>query len=125
MPLIRLSVPAAMPMSKARALADSVHQSLVETCAVPPDDCFQLIAHFAPEAMVLHPTFPDVQRTPEASVIEILFIEGRSPAQKNALFQRITERAGEAGFVADDLLIGLSENSAADWCAGQGRAFAG
>lgn len=124
MPLTRISIPAAMPLEKARALADLVHDSLVETCAVPPKDRFQLISRFSREMMIIDPNFPDVNRTAEASIVEVLFIAGRTADQKDRLFRRIAEGARAIGFVVDDLMISLSENTAADWCAGQGRAFA-
>ena len=59
-----------------RALADAAHEGLVETCGVPPNDRFQLVSTYAPEMMFIDPTFPDVARTPDASIIEILFSRG-------------------------------------------------
>jgi len=123
MPLSRISIPAALTPQKARALADAVHESLVETCNVPPDDRFQLISAYAPEMMLIDPTFPDVRRTPEASIVEILFLEGRTLDQKRHLFRRIAERAMEAGFAGDDVMITLTENAPADWSVGYGRCY--
>lgn len=123
MPLARLAVPSSLSAEKIRALADAVHDALVETCAVPPKDRFQLIDRRDPEAMILDRHFPDVERSAEASIVEILFIEGRTPAQKVALYRRIVERAGAAGLRGDDIMIGLVENARIDWSAGGGRAF--
>jgi phenylpyruvate tautomerase PptA (4-oxalocrotonate tautomerase family) len=123
MPLARLSVPAHLPPARIRALADAVHEGLVETCGVPSSDRFQLVSTYAPEMMFIDPIFPDVARTPDASIIEILFLQGRTTDQKKNLFRRIADRAVTAGFSGDDVMIALIENAPADWSLGRGRAF--
>jgi phenylpyruvate tautomerase PptA (4-oxalocrotonate tautomerase family) len=123
MPLARISVPAHLTPTRIRALADAVHEGLVETCGVPPNDRFQLVSTYAPEMMFIDPTFPDVARTPDASIIEILFLEGRTIDQKQNLFRRIADRAVRAGFSGDDVMIALSENAPVDWSLGRGRTF--
>ncbi len=65
--------------------------------------------------MILDPTFPDVRRSAEACVIEILFLEGRTTEQKSRLFQTIVARALDAGFCSDDIMIALMENAPTDW----------
>jgi phenylpyruvate tautomerase PptA (4-oxalocrotonate tautomerase family) len=122
-PLARISIPAALPPQKTRALADAVHEGLVETCNVPPGDRFQLISAYAPDMMLIDPTFPDVRRTGEASIVEILFLEGRTIEQKRHLFRRIAERAVEAGFAGDDIMVTLTENAPTDWSVGYGRSY--
>jgi phenylpyruvate tautomerase PptA (4-oxalocrotonate tautomerase family) len=111
MPLTRISIPAYLSPHKARALADA------------PKDRFQFISAYPPEMMVIDPTFPDVRRTPEASIVEILFLEGRTVEQKRRLFQRIADRATEAGFAGDDVMVTLTENKPTDWSVGYGRAY--
>jgi Tautomerase enzyme len=95
-----------------------VHEGLVETCSVPPNDRFQLVSTYSPEMMFIDPTFPDVARAPDASIIEILFLEGRTVEQKQNLFRRIADRAVRAGFSGDDVMIALSENAPVDWSLG-------
>jgi Tautomerase enzyme len=73
--------------------------------------------------MLIDPTFPDVRRTPEASIVEILFLEGRTVEQKTRLFQRIVDRAMQAGFAGDDIMVTLTENEPTDWSAGNGRSY--
>jgi phenylpyruvate tautomerase PptA (4-oxalocrotonate tautomerase family) len=123
MPLSRISIPAALAPQKARALADAVHEGLVETCNVPPGDRFQLISVYEPEMMLIDPTFPDVRRTVEASIVEILFLEGRTIDQKRDLFRRIAARAMQAGFAGDDIMVTLTENAPTDWSVGYGRCY--
>jgi hypothetical protein len=122
-PLARISVPAHLAPAKIRALADAVHDGLVETCGVSPNDRFQLVSTYVREMMFIDPTFPDVARTPEASIIEILFLQGRTVDQKRNLFRRIADRAVSAGFFGDDVMIALIENAPVDWSHGRGLAF--
>ena len=98
MPLARISVPAHLAPAKIRALADAAHEGLVKTCGVPPGDRFQFVSTYAPEMMLIDPTFPDATRTPDASIIEILFLEGRTIDQKKNLFRRIADRASAPDF---------------------------
>ena len=123
MPLVRISVPSILPSGKSRNLADAVHDALVATCNVPLKDRFQLITRFEKDCMILDQSFPDVNRTPEASIIEILFLEGRSVAQKSALFAHIAKAAGSSGFRGDDIMITLTENGTTDWSLGYGRSY--
>jgi phenylpyruvate tautomerase PptA (4-oxalocrotonate tautomerase family) len=125
MPLSRLSVPVHLPPSRIRALADAVHESLVETCGVEPHNRFQLVSTYTPRTMFIDPTYGDVKRTPDGSIIEILLLEGRSAEQKRNLFRRIAERAADAGFAGDDVMIALIENVPDNWSLGRGIAFSG
>ena len=123
MPLARISVPTQLPIERVHALADAVHEGLVETCGVPLKDRFQLVSRYAPDLMLIDPTFPNVTRTAEASIVEILFLEGRTTDQKKHLFRSIAERAVRAGFSGDDIMIVLAENAPVDWSLGRGHAF--
>ncbi|WP_213286377.1 tautomerase family protein [Bradyrhizobium sp. sGM-13] len=123
MPLARIAVPVHLAPARICALADAVHEDLVETCGVPPEERFQLVSSYAREMMFIDPTFPDVARTPDASIIEILFLAGRTVDQKKNLFRRIADRAVGAGFSADDIMIALSENTPVDWSLGRGLAY--
>ena len=123
MPLSRIAVPDHLAHDKIRALADAVHRGLIETCNVPEEDLFQLVSTFAGGMMIMDPTYGGVRRTSEASIVEILFLAGRTVDQKSRLFHAIAERAMRAGFKGDDIMIALTENSASDWSLGYGRAF--
>ena len=123
MPLSRISVPSLLSPAKVRALADAVHHGLVTTCDVPDRNRFQLVSCYPSGSMILDPTFPNVCRTAEACVVEILFLEGRTTEQKSRLFQTIAARALDAGFSGDDIMIALVENAPTDWSLGRGLSF--
>ena len=123
MPLTRLSVPTHLNARQVRGLADAVHDALVECCDVPQGDRFQLVSRFERDHLILDPTFGDVQRTADACVIEIIFLSGRTDAQKRRLYSELAARAAGIGFAEDDLVVGLMENGAIDWSLGRGRAY--
>jgi phenylpyruvate tautomerase PptA (4-oxalocrotonate tautomerase family) len=125
MPLARLSVPMHLPAQRVKALADAVHAALVATCNVPEDDRFQLISRFPAEAMIINPTYPDANRTVDASIVEITFLRGRTDDQKRKLYRHIVDQAVAAGFVSDDIMIALTENAPIDWSLATGKAYVG
>lgn len=123
MPLTRFYLPNHVATAQARALADVVHEALVMACRVPQDDRFQLMVRLAPDAMVLHPTFGGVERSADACIVEILFLSGRTAAQKRCFYELVAARAAQVGWRADDILIGLAENEVIDWSLGRGQAY--
>lgn len=94
-----------------------------EACDVPPDDRFQLISRFQPDAMLLNPTFPNVSRSSGACVVKITFLRRRSEEQKHALYARVVANAASSGFAPDDIMITSTENSPNDWSLGRGQAY--
>ncbi len=124
MPLTRITVPAHLALPRVRALADAAHDALVQTCKVPVQDRFQVIFRLTAEAMIIDPSFPNVCRTSEASIVEITFLEGRSAGQKRKLYRHLVALAAAAGFTPDDIVIALTENTPIDWSLGRGQAYA-
>ena len=123
MPLVRISVPAHLAAEKIRVLADAVHEALVATCDVPSNERFQLVSRFATGDMFLDPTFPDVERSADASIVEITFLKGRTDDKKRSLFREIVSDAVAGGFRPDDVMVALVENAPIDWSLGRGEAY--
>ncbi|WP_349363027.1 MAG: tautomerase family protein [Roseitalea porphyridii] len=115
MPFNKLHVPQALSADTCRAINEELHESLVETCGVNPDDHFCLVARYQPGDMLLHPRFLG-ERDPEATiVIEIALLEGRTDEQKERLFKDVRERLNSIGFDANNSIMFLLENDPADW----------
>lgn len=124
MPLTKISAPKHLPSSKVKALADAIQEGLVKTCNVPSNDIFQLISRFPTEEIILDPHFGGVNRSNDACIAEIVFLTGRTDDQKRALFRHISDGAVKAGFLSDDIMVALMENSRMDWSLGHGVAYA-
>lgn len=123
MPLTRICAPKHLPCPKVRALADAAQDDLVQTSQVPANDLFQLISRFDVEEMILDRSFGGVSRLDDACIVEVTFLQGRSDDQKRSLFRQLVERATEAGFRPNDIVIALTENARADWTLGMGIAM--
>ncbi len=124
MPLVKISAPKHLSQTKVEALAQAVHEGLVSTCYVPPDDLFQLIARFEAGEIIMDPHFGGVNRSADACIVEILFLTGRTDAHKRALFKFVSDQAVRVGLRADDIMVALTENSLMDWSIGHGLAYA-
>ena len=115
MPFNKLHVPQSLAAETCRAINEELHDSLVETCGVNPEDHFCLVVRYQPGDMLLHPTFLG-NRDPEATVvIEIALLEGRTDGQKENLFKDVRRRLDSIGFNANNSIIFLLENDPADW----------
>ena len=123
MPLTKISAPKHLSTSQVQALAAAVHDGLVNTCNVPPDELFQLVSRVEPDEMLLDPHYGGVNRSRDACVIEIVLL-GRTDDKKRALFRHVTDQAAKAGFREDDVMIVLVENALMNWCLGHGIPYA-
>jgi len=123
MPIARISVPAHMTADKIQTLADAVHEALVSTCDIPANERFQLVSRFADRDMIIDPTFPNMNRTADASIVEITWLAGRNAEKKRALYKAIVAGAVAGGFRPDDVMVALLENTPIDWSLGRGEAY--
>lgn len=115
MPFNKLHVPADLPIETCHAINDLLHNSLVETCGVNPDDFFCLVSRYPADQMILHPTFLGIRDPKSTVVMEIALLSGRSDPQKEALYRDIRRRLGEIGFPPENSIIFLIENRPIDW----------
>ncbi len=123
MPLVRIALRAGTPPATQRAIADSVHQALVETIAVPMADRFQLISEHAAEQFIYDPSYLHISRSDQLVIVQITISFGRTLEQKRALYRRITELLGEnPGIRAEDVFINLVEVAKENWSFGLGVA---
>lgn len=115
MPFNRLHVPQALPTETCQAINTCLHASLVATCGVNPDDDFCLVSRYFPGDMIHHPTFLGKRDPHSTVVIEITLLDGRSDAQKEALYKDVRHRLSEIGFNPANSIIFLTENKPIDW----------
>lgn len=115
MPFNKIHVPQDLPVQKCREINDLLHDSLVATCAVNPDDYFSVVSRYAPDDMILHPTFLGERDVAETIIIEITLLSGRSDDQKEALYFDVRERLKSIGFPPENSIIYLTENGPIDW----------
>ncbi len=123
MPLVRIDLRAGHSPAVRRAVCDAVHQAMVETLAVPPDDRFQVITEHPPEGLLYDPHYLGLARSDGVVFVQITLNAGRTVDQKRALYARIAELVSERAEVRRaDVLVSLIEVARENWSFGDGLA---
>ncbi len=123
MPFVRISLLKGKPPEHIRAIADGVHQALVETYQVPPDDRFQVIQQHERDELIYDPDYLGIHRSDDVVFIHIVASNWRKTPQKQALYQAIADKlAAKPGLRREDVQIILSPNDRDDWSFGNGVA---
>ena len=123
MPLVRISLQEGKSEQYRRAVADGVHQALVEAIDAPPQDRFQIVTQHTANDLIYDPTYLGVERGDNIVVVQITLSAGRKPGQKRKLFQRMAEiLAKNPGLRPQDLMINLVETVWENWSFGNGEA---
>lgn len=124
MPLVRIDALRA-DSDRLDALGRAVHDAMVETIDIPPDDRFQvLVSHDGTSSTLRYDDYLGVHRDDGIVFVAITLRAGRkSPAQKQAMYRRIAELAQEyAGTEPRNVVITVTENKSVDWSFGNGIA---
>jgi phenylpyruvate tautomerase PptA (4-oxalocrotonate tautomerase family) len=123
MPLVRIDLREGKTEEYRRALADGVHQALVEAIAVPAHDRFQVITEHPPGGLIYDPSYLGIQRSDDIVVVQITLSTGRKPPEKKRLFQKMAEILEKnPGLKSADLMISLVEVAWENWSFGNGEA---
>jgi 4-oxalocrotonate tautomerase len=122
MPLVRISLREGKTEKYRKALADGVHQALVEAMDVPAQDRFQIITEHPAGGLIYDPTYLGLQRTDDIVMVQITLSTGRKLAQKRKLFERMAEILEEGpGLRPHDLMVNLVEVAWENWSFGNGE----
>jgi len=123
MPLVRIALREGTSAEYRRAIADGVHQAMVDAIAIPADDRFQVITEHSADNLIYDAKYLGIQRTDRIVLIQITLSAGRKPAQKRALYKRITQLLAKSpGVRPEDGMINLVEVTWEDWSFGNGVA---
>lgn len=121
MPLVRITLAEGTTREHRRAIADCVHQALVEAAGVPADDRFQILEEVPAEALIWSPSYLGIRRTASLAIVQIFLNAGRSVEVKQRLYAGIAERVAAAtGLRKEDLLVNLVEVAKENWSFGNG-----
>ena len=109
MPLVRIDLIRGKADSYRRAIGDAVYQALL-SIGVPQDDRFQVITEHDPANFIFAESYLGVKHTDELVIIQITFNEGRTTAQKQALYKAIADGVQAAtGLGIGDVFVSLVE----------------
>lgn len=121
MPLVTITMKRDRSAPERRAIADAVHDAMVATIGIPPDDRFQVVSSQFDD-VIYDPAYLGIARTDDLVMIQIHLSVGRSVAQKKALFAGITSNLGALGIRPEDVLVTLVEIARENWSFGHGLA---
>ena len=122
MPLVRISLRRGKPLNYRRAVADSVHQALVDGIGIPPDDRFQIVSEHDGDDLIYDRNYLDIARSDDTIFIQVSLRRGRTTAVKHAFYrQLVVNLAANPGVRPEDVAIVLTENGDDDWSFGRGQ----
>jgi 4-oxalocrotonate tautomerase len=70
MPLVRISLRRGASVEYRRAIADAVHQAMVETINIPAPDRFQLISEHGGDDLIFDPSYLNILCAPGRTAAE-------------------------------------------------------
>jgi phenylpyruvate tautomerase PptA (4-oxalocrotonate tautomerase family) len=104
-----------------RRIGDCVHEALVATANVPPDDRFQTIQEVEADGLIFDPGYLGIERTGNVVFVQIFMNLGRTVEIKKALYAEIARRLQQGvGLRPEDLLVNLVEVPRENWSFGKG-----
>ena len=121
MPFVRIHLKQDLPTPRRRAIADAVHEGLVATIGIPPDDRFQVLSSHGDD-LIYDPNFLGVDRSDGIVMVEVNLSVGRSFEIKRALYAGIADRLEALGIRRQDVFIHLMETTMLNWSFGNGAA---
>ena len=123
MPLVRIDLREGTTPEYRRAIADGVHQAMIEAIAIPAADRFQVVTEYRSDDLIYDANYLDVKRSDQVVFVQITLSTGRKPGQKRALFKRMAELLEKSpGLRKEDLVVNLVEVSWENWSFGNGEA---
>jgi 4-oxalocrotonate tautomerase len=123
MPLVRIDLQKGKDASYRQKAGRIVYEAMVAHTGVPQNDRFQIIAEHSADDFIYDPDYLGIHRTSDLIMVQIFFNEGRSVAQKQALYKAIAEGLSEQlGVRLEDVFITLAEVKKENWSFGNGIA---
>jgi phenylpyruvate tautomerase PptA (4-oxalocrotonate tautomerase family) len=122
MPLVRIDLMTGRTPEQITAIADAIHEAIVEVYGIPVRDRFQVVNELPTGRIVAEDAGLGFERTGGVVMIQIFTQRGRSDETKQALYARIAGGLESAGVAGEDVFIGYVENGPQDWSFGFGVA---
>lgn len=78
MPLLRIDLEQGKSAEYRKGIGDVVYDALLKHFNVPKNDRFQVITEHPADGYIYHPSYMDIQRSPDCAFIQITLSEGRT-----------------------------------------------
>lgn len=115
MPFFHVSMRKGTSDEHRRAIADSIHQGMLESMGLPEDDFFSVI-HELDDANFRYPaTFWGIPRT-DAMIFIQFWWNARAAVTKQIIFDTIADRLVESpGLRREDIIMNINEPAPENW----------
>jgi 4-oxalocrotonate tautomerase len=122
MPLVRIDLRKGKDAAFRREVGRVVYDALISV-GVPEKDRFQVINEHDADGFLFDPDYLGINRTNDLVIIQITWNEGRTTAQKQALYRAVADGLHTAlGLRREDVFINLVEVKKENWSFGNGIA---
>lgn len=122
MPLARIDLIKGRSEAERKAISQAVYDAML-SIGVPKDDRFQIITEHDPSNFIFPHAYLGIEYTRDLVIVQITWNEGRTTAQKKALFKGIAEGIRDSAHVRlEDVFINLVEVKRENWSFGNGIA---
>ena len=123
MPLVRVELPAGKPAEYRAAVGQAIHEAMHAALKVPLEERFQIFTEHAPGNLVIDRTYPGIDRSTDAIVVQVTLNEGRDADVKKNLYRTLADGLHERiGLRPEDLVVNLVEVKRENWSFGSGEA---
>ena len=122
MPLVRIDLLPGRSPDQITAIADAVHDAIVDVYGIPPRDRFPVINELPGGRIIAPDAGLGFERSGGVVMIQIFTQRGRTDDAKQALYARIASGLETVGVAGEDVFIGYVENGPQDWSFGFGVA---
>jgi len=120
MPIVSISLRQGKTVAYRRAIADAVHEALVDVVGIAPDDRFQMINQFDEDSLIYDRNYLGIERSDDIVIIQIT-LRKRSRDARLAVHREIIARlAANPGMRSEDVVVVLLENDDVDWSVRRG-----
>jgi 4-oxalocrotonate tautomerase len=123
MPLVRIDLQKGKDAAYRQKAGKIVYNAMGASIGVPAHDHFQVIGEHSAENFIFDPDYLGIHRTSDLIMVQIFLNEGRSVAQKQALYKAIADGlSAELKLRPQDVLITLVDVKKENWSFGNGIA---
>ena len=123
MPIIEIFMHRGRTQEEITAIADAVHDALVEAYQVPREDRFQIVRQCEDYELIADPTFMGGPRTNQFLLVRVTAGKSRPREVKRAFFKSIVDRVGRLGVPKADVLTIVDNVTLSDLSLADGEAF--
>jgi phenylpyruvate tautomerase PptA (4-oxalocrotonate tautomerase family) len=121
MPLVRIDLIEGRTEAELTALSDAIQEVMISHFAAPELDKYQIIHEHRPGRIRTLDSGLGYPRTHKLVILQVTQ-QGRTNAQKQAMYAAMSARLVLLGIPPADLIISVVESTQADWSFGLGRA---